>query len=125
MSFFTQFWYKTTIFLLKIYLKSAWYADLPAHSADFDFLTVLYLSSILKLYIIYKKLHYTQHFVKNNFFYHFLSFFDTNLPIFYQKTPKKLRGTQFLLRSTQLFKIRQVNIKIIYSIYKRTNQTRF
>ena len=56
---------------------------------------------------------------------HFLSFFDINLLIFYQKTPEKLHGMQFSLRRVQLFKIRQVNIKIIYSIYKHTNKTRF
>ena len=56
---------------------------------------------------------------------YFLSIFDVNLLIFYLKAPEKLHSMQFLLRRVQLFKIRQVNIKIIYFIYKDTNKTRF
>ena len=120
--FFTQFLYKITTFLLKICQKSAWYADLPAYSADFGFLTLFYIFSILNLYTISWKFALYAKFCEKP---HFLYFFDINSHVFYQKTPKNLRGMQISLRRVQIFKIRQVNIKIIYSIYKHTNKTRF
>ena len=70
-------------------------------------------------------MHNTHNFVKKTFFIIKLLKFYRNKPQKQANLLKNMRDTHISMRRTHFFKIRQVNIKNIYSIYEHESKTRF